>query len=207
MKKLILIVFISFSAFSAFCQSAEVKQLMLNIEKLRQLKSILSDMKKGYTVLNNGYMTIKNLSEGNFKLHELFLNKMLQINPQVRKYYKVREIIKIQLASIKTCKNTLSETATLQNFSADHIKYIRDVTDHVRDMAIQSLEDLTSVLTANHYRMTDNERLEEIDRIYETVLKQNTFLHRFISDNTVLARAMRKAKGDIESIKHLHHLD
>ncbi|MGY4383932.1 preprotein translocase subunit YajC [Pedobacter sp. UYP24] len=54
-------------------QSTEVQQLLLNVEKLSQLKNILSDMKKGYTIVTNGYNAVKNISQGNFSLHEVFL--------------------------------------------------------------------------------------------------------------------------------------
>ncbi len=49
--------FVSFSK----AQSAEVQQLLLNYEKLNQLKNILSDMKKGYQIVSKVYSTIKNI--------------------------------------------------------------------------------------------------------------------------------------------------
>ena len=57
-------------AMPAFPQAQELEELALDIEKLAQFKQILSDMKKGYTILSGGYNTIKNLSQGNFNLHK-----------------------------------------------------------------------------------------------------------------------------------------
>ena len=39
-------------------QSNEIEQLLLNAEKLTQLKNILTDMKKGYQVVSKGYNTV-----------------------------------------------------------------------------------------------------------------------------------------------------
>ncbi|HUQ67577.1 MAG TPA: hypothetical protein VM101_15550, partial [Flavitalea sp.] len=53
----------------SFSQSDEAQQLLLNVEKLTQLKKILNDMYKGYKIVSKGYNTIKDISEGNFDLH------------------------------------------------------------------------------------------------------------------------------------------
>lgn len=47
----------------SYAQSQEAKQLLLNVEKLSQLKNILADMKKGYTVVSNGYRSVKNIAQ------------------------------------------------------------------------------------------------------------------------------------------------
>jgi outer membrane lipoprotein-sorting protein len=40
---------------SAFSQSQEAQQLLLNVEKLAQLKQILKDLYKGYEIVSKGY--------------------------------------------------------------------------------------------------------------------------------------------------------
>lgn len=42
----------------ANAQSTELQQLLLNLEKLTQFKAILSDMKKGYQIYQQGYGTV-----------------------------------------------------------------------------------------------------------------------------------------------------
>jgi hypothetical protein len=72
MKKLMIlleIIFLTIPGIAA-AQSAEVQQLLLNVEKLAQLKKILSNMKTGYQIVSGGYNTIKDISKGNFNLHQ-----------------------------------------------------------------------------------------------------------------------------------------
>ena len=78
-----------------FAQSYEAQQLLLNWEKLAQLKKILDNMYKGYQVLSYGYTTIKDISEGNFNLHHAFLEGLLQVSPTVLKYKRVVDIVPI----------------------------------------------------------------------------------------------------------------
>ena len=74
-------------------QSAEIQQLILNIEKLSQFKKILSDMKKGYELLSGGYKTVKDMTEGNFSLHKTFLDALMQVSPAVKNYKRVADIV------------------------------------------------------------------------------------------------------------------
>ncbi len=63
---------------TAFGQQYEIEVLLLNVEKLMQFRQILDDMKKGYEIIAQGYGTIKNIAEGNFSLHDVFLDKLMQ---------------------------------------------------------------------------------------------------------------------------------
>lgn len=77
-------------------QSYEAEQLLLNVQKLSQLKQMLADLKKGYETLYKGYSTIKDISEGNFNLHQIFLDGLFRVRPAVRNYKKVGDIISLQ---------------------------------------------------------------------------------------------------------------
>src|SRR6266542_6719166 len=82
-------------------QSAEIQQLLLDVQKLSALKGILNDMYKGYEIVSNGYETIKNISEGNFNLHEAFLDGLLAVSPAVQNYKRIANIINNQLKMVK----------------------------------------------------------------------------------------------------------
>src|ERR1700712_1618677 len=76
-------------------QVQEMQQLLLDIEKLTQMKSILSDMKTGYQIYQQGYGSISSLSKGNFDLRSVYLNGLMAVSPGVRNYGRVAEIISI----------------------------------------------------------------------------------------------------------------
>src|SRR5690606_24071312 len=90
---------------SVKAQSKEIQQLMLNYEKLTQLKNILTDMKKGYQVVSNGYTAIKDISEGNFNLHDAFIEGLLSVSPAIKNYKRVPDIIQYQKYIIREYKN------------------------------------------------------------------------------------------------------
>src|SRR3954467_14248222 len=87
-----------------FGQAQEIEQLILNIEKLTQFKSILSDMKMGYQIYEKGYGTISSISKGNFDLHNVFLTGLMAVSPSVRNYARVAEIISQQASLVSEYK-------------------------------------------------------------------------------------------------------
>src|SRR5690606_12907886 len=96
MKIIWILLILTSSAVSSRAQSHEVQQLLLNYEKLSQLKNILADMKKGYQVVSNGYTTIKHISEGNFNLHDAFIDGLFAVSPAIKNYKRVPDIIRYQ---------------------------------------------------------------------------------------------------------------
>src|SRR5690606_16647559 len=113
--------------YKAKAQAQEIAQLVLNIEKLAQLKQILSDLEKGYRILSGGYNTIKNLSEGNFSLHKVFLDGLMEVSPAVRKYYKVAEIVDYQVRLVKEYKAAQNKFLRSGLYTAEELDYIAKV--------------------------------------------------------------------------------
>ncbi|WP_025144950.1 hypothetical protein [Pedobacter jeongneungensis] len=198
----VVIMFLGFIS-KANAQTDEIAQLALNIEKLAQLKSILTDLKKGYTIVSNGYGTIKNISEGNFNMHELFLDGLLQVSPAVQKYYKVAGIINYQVRLVKVYKSAFNRFKTAGCFNPKEIEYISGVYGRLTSESLRNLDDLANVVTANKLRMSDDERIREIDRIYADMEDKTTFLKSFNSSTSMLVIQRRKQLSEIEGVRKM----
>jgi hypothetical protein len=172
---------------SSFAQSTEVQQLLLNVEKLSQLKNILEDMKKGYSVLSNGYNAVKNISQGNFSLHEVFLDGLMLINPEIKKYRKVADIISDHKRILSEYKNAFDRFKASGNFNASEIAYLGRVYKQILDLSLDNLDELATVITASKLRMSDQERLAAIDRIFDKVQDKLMFLRSFNAQGVVLS--------------------
>jgi len=200
---LMLFVFLMASIPRANAQAQELKQLALNIEKLSQFRAILRDMKKGYEILTEGYNTVKDLTEGNFNLHKTFLDKLLQVSPAVRNYKRVADIIEYQINLVQEYgrhKNRLTSSGLFNN---NELAYFNNVYDKLVDDSLKDIDELTNVLTAGKLRMSDEERLEAIDRIYVSMQEKLLFLRDFNSDTTVLAIQRARETRDVEAIRLL----
>src|SRR5450432_3294835 len=108
-------------------QIYELERLILDIEKLLQLKNILSDLYKGYEILSTGYNTIKSISEGNFNLHKAFLDGLLAVSPAVKNYQKVLDIIDDQARIVSEYKSAFIRFRQDKHFNPDEITYMINV--------------------------------------------------------------------------------
>lgn len=211
MKKLIIMISLSFlgilPAFRASAQADEIAQLILNIEKLAQFKQILSDMKKGYEILSGGYNTIKNISEGNFSLHKAFLDGLMEVSPAVRNYRRVADITNYQIILVKEYRKAYERFRQDNNFNADELAYLGRVYDNLFKESLRNLDELLTVITAGKVRMSDDERLQAIDRIYADMQDKLTFLRHFNNNSTILAVQRAKERNDAQAIRKIYGLN
>ena len=208
MKKCIMIMWIILFSFSGkvVAQSTEIQQLLLNVEKLAQLKRILSNMKKGYEIVSTGYNTIKDISKVNFNIHQAFLDGLIQVSPAVRKYKKIAEIISYQTQLVKEYKSAFRRFDASNLFNTNEIGYMDNVYTNLFTKSLQNLEELTMVITAGKLRMSDDERINAIDRIYNDIADKLVFLRTFNKENNVLAIQRGREIIDTKVSKKLNEL-
>jgi DNA repair ATPase RecN len=188
-------------------QAQEMQQLILNIEKLAQFRQILKDMKKGYEILNGGYNTVKNLSKGNFDLHKIFLDALMQVSPTVRKYRRVGDIVNYQVLLVKEYKAAFIRFRNSGNFNPDEIAYLERVYDNLFQQSLRNLDELTTVITANKLRMSDDERLTSIDKIYADMQDKLLFLRNFNNNTSILAIQRAKERNDVNVIRSIYKIN
>lgn len=192
---------------TAGAQAEEIAQLLLNVEKLSQFKQILSDMKAGYDVLEKGYGTIKNISEGNFNLHSAFLNGLLAVSPTVQKYHKVADIISYQLLLVSEYKSALSRFKSVGIFNASEIGYLESVYSNLIAQSLHNLDELTNIVTANKLRMSDDERIKAIDRIKDDMEDKLQFLRAFNNSTTLMAAQRQKAAQENQAVRTMYGIN
>ena len=204
MKKWVLIILIPIIGSRSFGQSQEIQQLLLNWEKLSQLKTLLDDMYTGYTIIYKGYSTIRDISENNFSLHKGFLDGLMEISPVVKKYKRIADIISYQLRIVKLSKAAYDKFKVDKNFTVDEIKGIANVYGRLLNEGLKCLDELIMVITAGELRMSDDERLQAIDRIYTKMIDQVSFLKELNNSTTVLSVQREKEQQDIDMSRKIH---
>ena len=193
MKKAIVMIGICVSSFNLNAQSEEIQQLILNWEKLTQFKKILQNMYDAYKILDKGYTAVKDISEGNFNLHKNFLDGLMEVSPAVKKYNRIADIINYQLRISKEYKSALNQFKEDKQFTVQELEYLEKVYANLFKQSLKSLEELSMIITAGKLRMSDDERLQAINRIYEAAVDQFSFLKEF-NNNTALLSLQRKSE-------------
>jgi hypothetical protein len=188
----------------AKAQGQDIQQLILDIEKLTQFKAILSDMQQGYSILTQGYQQVKDLSQGNFNLHSVFLNGLLQINPEVAKYARVADIIADEVSILSEYKKAYKRFQSSGSFNANELDYLAKVYAQLTNAALNDVNDLANILTASKLRMSDDERLSAIDRIYASSSDKLSFLRDFNSRTNMLLLQRKQQQTEVNNLKALY---
>lgn len=204
MKKLLIILFFCCVSHVSFSQEQEIQQLLLNWEKLTQFKKILQNMYDGWKIVEKGYTTIKDISSGNFNLHKTFLDELLQVSPVVKQYKRVTDIIHYQSLIVKRYKEAFNRFKEDKVFSAQEIDYIGKVYSNLFKESVKGIDELFMVITAGELRMTDDERLQAIDRIHARMEDQFAFLTNFNSSTSYLALQRKAEQAEINLSKRFH---
>lgn len=188
---------------TACAQVQELEQLALDIQKLAQMKSILTQMYRGYEILTSGYNTIKSIAKGNFNLHSAYLNGLLQVSPAVKSYVRVADIIASQKTLVSEYKSTLSTLTSSGKFSADELNYITSVYSNLFNRSLDNLDELVMILTDNKLRASDAERLTSIDRIYADMQDKLSFLRLFNGRAAILGAQRKQEAADLSRLQTL----
>jgi regulatory protein YycH of two-component signal transduction system YycFG len=207
MKNIILMAVMLFVLTKARAQTQEATQLILNYEKLKQLEEILDNMYKGYKILTKGYNRVKDIAEGNFNLHQVFLDGLFAVNPSVAKYQRIPDIIRYQSMLIKEYKRAFNRFKGDPNLTPDEIKYLERVYSYLVKQSLRNLEELTMIVTANKLRMSDDERIQSIDRIYFDIENKLSFLRYFNNSTQVLVVQRAKENSEVGSMKKLYEVE
>jgi hypothetical protein len=188
-------------------QGFDAEQLILDWEKLTELKTILNDMYKGYQIVENGYGTIRDISHGSFDLHKAFLDGLLAVSPEVKSYYKVIQVIEDQSRLVKEYKSALGRFRSDRHFSAAEIGCMVAFYGELFNGSVQTLEALITVLTDGELRASDDERLKQIDALASDMQHRLRVLEQFNNSQELLSLQRARDAGDVEMVKKLYGLN
>ncbi|MCA6440682.1 MAG: hypothetical protein IM581_12170 [Chitinophagaceae bacterium] len=166
-------------------QNSTQKKYLL--QQIAALKVYLDYTKKGYNIVTGGINAIRNIKKGDLNLHRDFFNGLKNVNPAIRRYAKVADIIAYQVMIIKQTKLVLQQIRETKQFTEAELDYCKQVFDTLLDECIKTVEELILVTTSGELEMKDDERLKRIDGLYADVQDKYSFACSFSEDMGLLA--------------------
>ena len=182
----------------------DIQQLVLDVEKLSQLKQILSQMYQEYTMLHKGYEDIKGLSQGTFSLHKAFLDGLLLVSPVVSSYSKVGAIITNEAYLISDYQSASAYYRNSRLFTAQELDGFSSNYGTFLQRGQRDIDELTLVSTDGDLRMSDAERLSAIDRIDADMTRQLSLMHAFNNSVALQAAQRTQEASDVGTVRGLY---
>lgn len=199
-KMLIFAVVFSLIMQTVQAQAKQRKMLLLQIAALRTYADYAA---KGYNTVKNGLSFISDVKKGEVNLHSDYFTSLVSVNPKVKNYSKVAEIISLQLSIVKTYKRTFEDLRQDDLFYGSELDYIERTYRRLLDSCGENLDILLLITTSTKLEMKDDERIERIDKLYISVIEDFTFCKKFSNDLKVLSLSKKKEKNDVKQLESL----
>ncbi|RZJ88661.1 MAG: hypothetical protein EOO20_13065 [Chryseobacterium sp.] len=177
----VLAILLMLSSFSAKSQtwsewfSQKKTQRKYLIEQLAALKLYTGYLKKGYEIGKSGLGFIKDDTNGEFNLHEVFFTSLKSVSPEISKYPKIAEIMLMQI-KIRKVLNGMSESEVV---SKSYRSYFQDVEAKLMEHCERNLDDLLLIITSGKVEMEEDKRIKRIDAIYDAMAESLGFAIHF----------------------------
>ena len=152
--------------------SQKKTQIKYLINQIAACQVYAGYLEKGYDIAQKGLATIYDIKKGEFDLHTAFFSSLKSVNPKIKSYSKVADIISYESAIIKEFKQ-------IQKFNDS---YFNGVYSNMARECDQSLDELINVITDDRFEMTDDERIKRIDTIWLDMKDKYAFTKAFTSE-------------------------
>jgi hypothetical protein len=211
MKRLILILFFSSPILitvvaqgtgGLFNQQSSKRKLM--VQQIAYLEVYLQEIKRGYRIADQGLETAHELKGGTFSLHTDYLNSLQQVNPVIAGNPKGKAISDLQQLLLRLFNTEIAWQQKEKQFSAGELAYLQKVSDNIRKESNRDLDELLQVLTPGKLQLTDQQRLERLDHLYESMKDKYAFAGSFTTKCRKVAMERKQAAQEKLQMKKLY---
>lgn len=210
MKKMLFLLFLLLSVlqnlqaqtFAEWFQQKKTQKKYL-VQQIAALQVYIEFAQKGYVIAKEGLSTISGFAKGEFDLHSDYFNSLKTVNPKIKKYAKIADIIVLQIKIVQGSHRTCQQVSQSDAFSGEELDYIQKVFGRLIDDCNKTLDELISITTDGKLEMKDDERMARIDKLYLDMQDKYTFSQSFGNDTKTMAMARIKEQSEIQTSRAL----
>ena len=184
-----------------FHQNKTQKKYLL--AQIAALQIYIEQIKKGFSLCQQGLQFIHQVKNGEFALHSLFYSSLKQVNPQVVKYARVVDVIANQSYILSNYKQILAGARSSGQFTPAELSLFSDCFTNLVTEVGQTLDDLITVTSDGRLQMTDDERFKRIETLFAQSARQRDNLHRMETDLRSMALVRQKEAGELSGLSSL----
>ena len=186
-----------------FRQKKTQKKYLL--QQIAALQTYIGYAEQGYAIVTGGLNAISDIKKGDFSLHNNYFNSLSSVNPGIKKYIKVAQIISLQISIAKQV-NSIMKICKSGQLTNVELNYIQHVFNSLLDDCAKDLDELAGLITDGDQQMKDDERLKRIDKLYADMQEKQTFVQSFGNQAKGLSIQRRNDQYDIQIERKLQGL-
>lgn len=197
--------FISAQTFAEWFRQTETQKKYL-LQQIAALQVYSGYLAKGYAVAKQGLNTIQRIKHGDFNLHSNYFTLLVTVNPRIKGYTKVADIISLQINIAKQIAKTFKDCKKSHQLTSVELNYLQKIFDALLSDCSKCLDALFNIISDGQLSMKDDERIVAIDKIYIDMADKQIFTRAFSNTSTGLCIQRENDQRDIIISKKLNGL-
>lgn len=185
-----------------FSQQRQKKKLMA--EQIAGLQLYLGAISNGYHIAQNGLHTAHDLKNGTFNLHSAYFHSLQQVSPVIQNNPKGKAIAECYQQLNRQLNTELRWQKQQAQLSATEFANLEKVAGNLKKLATADMVELGDVLTPGKLQLTDEQRLNRLDKLYAAMKDKAAFAASFTGKCRQLALSRQRAKGDRDQLRKLY---
>ena len=167
------------------------------IEQVLALKVYTDFAKKGYGIVSDGLSTVRDITGGEFGLHEIFITGLKVASPVIRKDARISEVLLLNTGMLKTFGSLVSAG----RLDASQMAYLNSIKVVVNGEILDDLEELALVIVSGKTEMTDDERLSRLNAIYDRTKERSAFVQEFGTGQLRMLNQQKIEQKNVELLR------
>jgi len=211
MRKLLILVLL---IISGLCKGQTIEewtqqkktQIKYLLQQIAANKVYLEYLEKGYGIARTGLNTIQHIKKGDFDLHRDFISSLSKVNPKIKSYSRVADIIAYQVRIVKNIHTSINNIKESNQFNPGELDYCSDVFDNLLGECFKNMDELYLTITSDELQMKDSERIKRIDRLFFDMQDKYSFCESFSEECSVVAMQRLSEQSETTMSKKINGL-
>lgn len=184
-----------------FKQKKTQKKYLL--KQIAELQAYIELARKGYGIVEDGLHFIGDLKSGTFSLDKDYFSSLDNISPVVKKDDHITHTIALQ-NTIRQLYDKAKKDVGSPYLSRPEKEYIQKVWSNLLDQCSDDMAQLNNLITPDHYQLTEDERLQAINKVYIDMRDKNAFAGSFYNEVQVLVNGRVKEQIEVKELKEMY---
>jgi hypothetical protein len=141
------------------------------------------------------------------QLYSGYYDELWKIKSVITYYQRIKDLTVKQVALVTEYNHAWGLLQQDRHFSPAEISAMQDVYSGILKASVQNLDQILLVVNSHQTQMTDEQRLELINRAGDHLDDNYSDLHRFNTQNELLSLQRSKELGDTQTTKMLYGIN
>ena len=210
MRKILITITIAVLGASAYSQTLaewtqqKKTQIEYLLDQIAANKVFIDYAQKGYAIAKLGLTTIQDIKSGDFNLHRDLFRSLEIVNPTIKGYVRVADVIACQVRIVKNINATINGLKESEALSIDELDHCKSIFEKLLEECMENVDELYLVITSGELKMSEIERIKRIDQIYTDIQANYSFCKSFSNECLVLAKQRLNEVFEIKVGKQLN---